>query len=165
MKKVLFAGILSVALALYAAPDALATKHTNPPLPAFNQTYGPSSVQGGLIQQMGGSQGGSSGAGTQTLGGSGCSNLTTGGLQGLVGCIITFFNLAVYLMMAAAVVYVVYGAFIMISNEEKREEGKKTIYYGIIGLFVMISIWGFVNILDSTFNLRGTVIAPPPLTR
>ncbi len=53
----------------------------------------------------------------------------------------------------------------MITKEEKREEAKQTVYYGIIGLFVMISIWGFVNILDKTFNLADGPKAPPALIR
>ncbi len=64
-------------------------------------------------------------------------------------------------MIAVTVVYVVYGAFLMTSNEEKRETGKQMIYYGIIGVFAMISIWGFVNILNSTFNLSANPITPP----
>ncbi len=42
----------------------------------------------------------------------------------------------------------------MIYSEEKREEGKQTVYYGVIALFVMMSIWGFVNILNNTFRLN-----------
>ncbi|MEN9622245.1 MAG: Type secretion system pilin [Candidatus Parcubacteria bacterium] len=88
--------------------------------------------------------------------GSGCSSISEHGLDGLVECAISIFNYAIYLMMAASVVYIVYGAFNMISSEEKREAGKQTIYYGIIGLFVMISIWGLVSILANTFGLSDT---------
>jgi hypothetical protein len=65
--------------------------------------------------------------------------------------------------MAGAVVYIVWGAFQMITSEEKRASGRDTIVYGVIGLFVMISIWGFVNILDRTFNLQGGYVRPPTL--
>jgi hypothetical protein len=65
--------------------------------------------------------------------------------------------------MAGAVVYVIYGAFQMITSEEKRQSGKDTIVYGIIGLFVMVSVWGLVNILTSTFKLQGGYIAPVQL--
>jgi hypothetical protein len=84
-----------------------------------------------------------------------CGSLVTSdrGLGAVVDCLVVLFNYAVYIIMSAAVVYIVYGAFLMISNEEKRENGKQIIYHGIIGLFVMISIWGFVNILDNTFRL------------
>ncbi|HRH24144.1 MAG TPA: pilin [Candidatus Paceibacterota bacterium] len=33
------------------------------------------------------------------------------------------------------------------ADEEKRKEGKKLALYGFIGFFLMISIWGIVNLL------------------
>jgi hypothetical protein len=81
-----------------------------------------------------------------------CKTLETGGAEGLVSCVTSFFNYAIYLIMAFSVVYIVLGAF-KLMNEEKRDEGKQTVYYGIIALFVMVSIWGFVNILTTTFGL------------
>ncbi|MEK7607356.1 MAG: pilin [Patescibacteria group bacterium] len=82
-----------------------------------------------------------------------CKQISSQGVTALVTCISGLFNNIIYLMMAASVVYIVWGAFQMTSSEEKREEAKKTIYHGIIALFVMISIWGFVNILNNTFGL------------
>lgn len=92
-----------------------------------------------------------------------CAALTDRGLYGVFRCIGGIFNDIVLLLMAAAVVFVVWGALQMIMSEEKREEGKKRIYHGIIGLFVMISIWGLINILDNTFDLRGTSQQGPSL--
>lgn len=42
-------------------------------------------------------------------------------------------------------------------NEKKREESKKFIYWGIIGLTVMVSVWGIVRIVTTTFGLGNTV--------
>lgn len=42
-------------------------------------------------------------------------------------------------------------------NEEKRKKGKNFIIGGIIGLFVMLSMWGLVNVLSGTFNLTNTL--------
>lgn len=36
-------------------------------------------------------------------------------------------------------------------DEKKLIEAKTFMIYGIIALFVMVSVWGFVNILTSTF--------------
>jgi hypothetical protein len=85
-----------------------------------------------------------------------CSRVTDKGASGLVGCIVGIFNTAIGLIISAAVVYIVWGAFTMIRSEEKREEGKKVILYGVIGLFAMVSIWGFVNILTKTFGTNDT---------
>lgn len=94
-----------------------------------------------------------------------CSTLKTQGLAGVVSCVVGIFNAAITLMVAASIVVIVWGAFKMIYSEEGRTAGRETVIYGIIGLFVMISIWGFVNILDKTFNLSGVApITPPRIT-
>jgi len=72
-----------------------------------------------------------------------------------VDWILVYFNYFIYLITALTVVYTIVGAFNMIGSEDKREDGKTAVYHGIIGLFVMMSIWGFVNILDATFRLSG----------
>lgn len=125
----------------------------------------PALVQAQTIVDIQSTNVNSSNNGSSVIGESGfnaCSTIKTYGVRGIVNCIIAFFNTAVYLLISAAVVYVIYGAFRMISSEEGREEGKKTIYYGIIGLFVMVSIWGLVNILQGTFNLAGQGPLPTP---
>jgi hypothetical protein len=57
---------------------------------------------------------------------------------------------------ALAMVFFVWGAvkfFIINSDEEaKREQGKQFMLWGIIALAVMISVWGLVNILRTTFG-------------
>ena len=40
---------------------------------------------------------------------------------------------------------------------KKREESKKFIYWGIIGLTVMVSVWGIVKIVNTTFGFGNTV--------
>lgn len=40
-------------------------------------------------------------------------------------------------------------------SDEKKDEAKKIMLYGIIGFFIMASVWGLVNILIGTFNLSS----------
>ncbi len=53
------------------------------------------------------------------------------------------------------------------ANEEKRQEGQKILIYGMVGFFIMISLWGLVNLLVGTFGFnRATrpnypVFGPP----
>lgn len=93
-----------------------------------------------------------------------CSNLKAGGVKGISECIIVWFDYAAYVLMAASVAYVVWGAFQMM-RESTREEGKGIVTFGIIGLFVMVSIWGLVAILSNTFKgfANEGPITPPPL--
>ena len=39
-------------------------------------------------------------------------------------------------------------------NEEGRKQGSKIMIWGIIALFVMVSVWGLVKVLGTTFNVQ-----------
>lgn len=38
-------------------------------------------------------------------------------------------------------------------SDTKREEGKKSILYGVVGLFIMFSVYGIINFILDTFNI------------
>lgn len=61
------------------------------------------------------------------------------------------------LLIGLAVVVFIYGIILLMFSEggEKKEEGKQYMLWGIIGIFVMVSVWGLVNILIGTFNLNN----------
>lgn len=65
-------------------------------------------------------------------------------------------NTFIQIIIALAVIYIVYGVFTYLirgaNSEDGKEKGKNTILYGVIGLFVILSIWGIVNIVRSTFK-------------
>jgi succinate dehydrogenase/fumarate reductase cytochrome b subunit len=63
------------------------------------------------------------------------------------------------LLIGLAVVVFIYGVLILMFSEggEKKEEGKQYMLWGIIGIFVMVSVWGLVNILKGTFGLDPAV--------
>ncbi|GEM_PF-3082221 len=70
-------------------------------------------------------------------------------LQNIVDALIPF-------LIGLAVMLIVYGILGYISktaDEEKRTEAKNFILWGIFGIFIMVSVWGLVNILFYTFNL------------
>jgi len=75
-------------------------------------------------------------------------------------------NVVVPLLIAVAVVVFLWGVVGYITsagNEEKRTEARQHMIWGIIGLFVMVAVWGLVNILISTFGLDTTVPVVPGL--
>ena len=79
-----------------------------------------------------------------------------GGLWNLFSIVMDFLSQAVILLIALAVVFFLYGILKYIArgdDEESQKKGKNIMIYGIIGLFVMVSFWGIVNILINTFEL------------
>ena len=46
-------------------------------------------------------------------------------------------------------------------DDEAKKSGKSLMLWGLIGFFVMVSVWGLVNILTGTFNVNnGSTNAP-----
>ena len=74
-------------------------------------------------------------------------------------------NVFVPLVFAAAFIVFIFGVFQYFiaggADEEKREAGKSLMLWGIIGFFVMVSVWGLVNVLIGTFGLDSRT--PPEL--
>lgn len=74
-----------------------------------------------------------------------------------VSAIETYLNLGVQLMIAAAVVYVIWQGFQFVTaggEEEKRAESRSGIVYGVIGIVVMLSVWGLIKIVLSSTGIN-----------
>lgn len=74
-------------------------------------------------------------------------------------------NILVPVIFAIAFIVFVWGAFqtfILGGGEEAKEKGKNLMLWGLIGFFVMVSVWGLVNILTGTvsFGNNSSVNAP-----
>lgn len=72
----------------------------------------------------------------------------------------TINNVFVPVLFALAFIVFIYGAFktfiIGANSEEVKEEGKSLMLWGLIGFFVMVSVWGLVNILTGTVSFSST---------
>ncbi|HEY4524405.1 MAG TPA: pilin [Candidatus Paceibacterota bacterium] len=76
------------------------------------------------------------------------------------------FNPLVGLILTLALVYFLWGIvkyLQSVGDETKRQEGIKMMTYGIIALFVMVSVWGLVNVLKKTFPLDYDTPTRPPI--
>ena len=73
-------------------------------------------------------------------------------------------NSIIPLIFALATVMFVWGVvqfFIINADEEKkRAQGKQFMIWGIIALAVMLSVWGLVGILSTTFGITGGSFLP-----
>jgi hypothetical protein len=47
-------------------------------------------------------------------------------------------------------------------NEDARKKARDHMVWGIVALFVMVSVWGLVGVLTGTFNFAGNSTAPVP---
>jgi|SRR3989338_7108786 len=69
-------------------------------------------------------------------------------------------NATIPFIIGLAVFVIIWGIFTYITHsaeEEKRAEAKNFIIWGIIGVFCMLSFWGFVNILSNTLDIDTTI--------
>lgn len=68
------------------------------------------------------------------------------------------------LVIAIAVLLFLVGVLRFVTaggDEEQRAAARNMIIFGIIALFVMTAVWGFVNILGSTIFGSNSVVTPP----
>ncbi len=64
------------------------------------------------------------------------------------------------LLITSAIVIFIWGVVQFIGNadnEEKQQKGRQFMMWGILGLFVIVSVWGLVRILTNTFNIEFTL--------
>lgn len=82
------------------------------------------------------------------------------GLGKLLCKVQVLFNSALPVLVALGVVYFVWGVvqYVIGGGEEAKKKGRDHIVYGIIGLAVIIGLWGLVKILVVTFDVEK--IAP-----
>ena len=73
----------------------------------------------------------------------------------VVSRFLSIFNVVIYILMAFAVVYITYYTVIYLirgkSGDENRREAGMQVLWGCIGIAVIVSLWGIVNILVNTF--------------
>jgi len=93
-----------------------------------------------------------------SVGGSATSCGVVGGSNGTLFGIICqigrILNSVVPVLIALGVVYFAWGviSYVIAGDEEKKAAGRSKIIYGIIGLAVIVALWGLVKILTNTFG-------------
>jgi hypothetical protein len=62
-------------------------------------------------------------------------------------------NLVIEIAISLAVIWIIINVikYLIAGGDEDRAAGGKAILYGVIGLFVILSIWGLVAILTNSF--------------
>ncbi len=76
------------------------------------------------------------------------------GSTGIIGVINTVIVPIIFALAFAAFVWGVVSYFFIHGGEEgKRAEGRNFILWGVIGMAVLFSVWGFVGLLLSTLGI------------
>lgn len=83
-------------------------------------------------------------------------------LEDIINLVLGLINVAIPTIIALAVLVFIWGIFkyVVSDSEEAKGKGKDMMIWGIVGIFVMISVWGLVNILVNTFGLDSQNDAP-----
>jgi hypothetical protein len=83
----------------------------------------------------------------------------------LVKKIVAIGDVVIYLLISFAVIYIIWYTVLYFIKGEKGDESRKVagtqIIWGIVGLAIILSIWGLVNILLGTFSVNNQL----PLNR
>ena len=91
-----------------------------------------------------------------------------GVLTGIVNGIGGLVTILTPIVVALALLFFFWGLakyILSAGDEESKAAGKNIMIWGIIALFVMISVWGLVQFLGATFGIdQGATITPPKVT-
>ena len=89
-----------------------------------------------------------------------------GGLVSLINMASDLINRLIPFIIALTVLVFLFGVFKFVisgGDGDSRKEAQGYMIWGIIALFVMVSVWGLVNILVRSFSLNNTTPEPPRL--
>lgn len=76
------------------------------------------------------------------------------GSTGIIGIINTVIVPLIFALAFLVFVWGVLKYFIFSGGDEgKRSEGRQFVLWGILGMVVLLSVWGFVNIVLSTLGI------------
>ena len=82
------------------------------------------------------------------------AKLIGNGTTGIIGAINTVVVPIIGILIFLVLVWgVVNYFFIHGDDDKKREEGRQFIFWGVLGMVVYFSVWGFVNLALSTLGI------------
>ena len=74
-------------------------------------------------------------------------------LKYLIKIVLEYLTIGIYLIIALAVVTFVWNVYRYFFTEKDKAEAGKYVLFSTIGFFVILSLWGLVNILKNSFDL------------
>ncbi len=91
-----------------------------------------------------------------------CTGIGLGTIEGIICKIGDILDIIIPVLVILGVVYFVWGVvmYVISSDEEAKKTGRDRMIYGIIGLVVIVAMWGLVGIVRTTFGLGGGAQSP-----
>jgi len=78
-------------------------------------------------------------------------------LADILKTVSSLIGMIIPIILALAIVYFMWGVLQYVTKGgEEQTEARNTMLWGIIAIAVMVSIWGLVGILQSTFGIQST---------
>lgn len=70
----------------------------------------------------------------------------------------TFLNATMWLFISLAIVVFFWGLikYIFSPGTDRASEGVQVMFWGVLAIFVMVSIWGIIRLLQATFKVTST---------
>ncbi len=64
------------------------------------------------------------------------------------------------LLITAALLFFIYGVvkYMIAGDPDQKDKAKKIVVNGIVGLFVILSVWGLVGVIQRTFGVGNAQI-------
>lgn len=88
--------------------------------------------------------------------------------KSVISCAVAFLvQKIVPILIGIALIVFLWGVFRFIRSsgeETAREEGKQFMFWGLVGLFVMVSVWALVGVLSASLGGGGIYIPQVSLT-
>jgi len=84
------------------------------------------------------------------------------GIFAIINQLTTIIQRIVPLLIGIAVLMFLWGIlkYVIAKDEDSQKEARNTMLWGIITIFVMVSVWGLINILVDSFAFNKTATAP-----
>jgi len=89
----------------------------------------------------------------QTISASGVNPSSISNATTLAQRLTYLFDVAIDVLIALAILWIIVSVVVwLVSNGENKTKWRSNALWGIVGLAIILSIWGLVHILTSTFN-------------